>query len=193
MKRLLLATLTIAFVSNTAHATPDDTKNFRFSPLTILAGLALVELDLVMGDQWTLGPTAFLANMDFNTTTSAGATQNVKVTGGGIGLRANYYFDGVFKDGWYLSPQITAQNVKAAVTQGTLTGTAEAAGVVIKAIGGYHWFWDSFNLNLGAGISSFSGPEEITVVYNNGTSEKVSTKSFATTGAALDFTIGWTF
>jgi hypothetical protein len=188
-----IAVSTIIFVSPRAQATPDDTMNIRFNPLVLIAGLVMVDFDIKVSDNWTVGPTLLGGGIKFTSTDSGGASDTIEVKASGFGVRGNYYFNGVFTDGWYLSPAIQRQSISVDVSDATSSASAEVTGTVLTGVGGYHWFWDSFNLNLGAGFSSWSGPAKIHVVDSGGNTQDVDASTSRATGLAIDFMIGWSF
>jgi hypothetical protein len=190
---ICFALTTLVFASSQAHATPDDTMNIRFNPLVLIAGLVMVDFDIKVSDNWTVGPTLLGGGIKFSSTDSSGASDTVEVKASGFGARANYYFNGVFTDGWYLSPALQRQSISVDVSDATSSASAEVTGTVLTAVGGYHWFWDSFNLNLGAGFSSWSGPSKIHVVDSGGNTQDVDASTSRASGLAIDFMIGWTF
>ena len=74
---------------------------------------------------------------------------------------------------------------------GTLTGTLssfDARG--IGGIGGYGWFWDHFNMMLGAGLSAVLGDANVNFTDSAGNKTSVSVPG---AGLALEFDMGWKF
>ncbi len=183
----------VVFASPHAQATPDDTMNLRFSPIGLVVGLVMLDFDFKINDNWTLGPSVLLGGFELTSTDSGGASESIKVKAGGFGVKANYYFNGAFTDGWYLSPSIQRQSISVEVADATSSASAEVTGTILRAIGGYHWFWDSFNLNLGAGFSSWSGPSKVRVTDSGGSTQDIDASSTRAAGLAVDFMIGWSF
>ncbi len=109
-----------------------------------------------------------------------------------VGARAVWSQNGAYQTGFYFSP--IAQFVSAKVygtskASGNLI-SATASGITLTGLGGYQWFWDSFNMSLGAGLLVGAQASKVTIV-EAGTSRDVSAERSAS--VALDFMLGWTF
>ena len=195
MRRFATIMAVVFFLSSSANAMPEDTKNFRFGPIALLAGGLALDLDFRINEQWTIGPSlGYIKLKDKDRTTDSGDPAEAEVQASALGVRANYYFDSAFVDGWFLGPSFSFAKLEVDVkNKSTLqSASAEVSGAAIGILAGYHWFWDSFNLNLGAGISSFTGPEKVTVNYSDGTKDEVKGPNGSAAFAA-EFSLGWTF
>jgi hypothetical protein len=156
--------------------------NLRIDPLAPLVGMVGIELDFPISKSWTLGPQLrFLSRED----------SDFDVTGYGLGLRANYWFNRpVFTQGWYFGPSINFVSVNVKDDSGASTLEGDANGLGLTAIFGYQWMWDSFNINLGLG-PSFVTVNKITIKDKSGNRDHYN--GFSGVNLALEFTLGWKF
>ena len=110
-----------------------------------------------------------------------------------LGVRGNWFRNGVFQDGWYASPVVQYLNAKVATISNGQDLSASVSVVVLTGLFGYHWFWDSFNLRLGGGLSLKAGPSKIHVESSNSSYANDVSYSPTSLGLAFDFMTGWTF
>lgn len=177
-----------ALTTTQAHASSGDSMNFRFNPIGLLIGAVDVSLDFVVTDEWTLGPQ--FSYVDFSLNSSSGFTNKVEVSGIGGGLRGNWFYNGVFTDGFYVGPGLTYTNVSAKVSNATESAEGSVSSVVASALFGYGWFWDSFNILLGGGFATILSNPKVKVVESNGTTTEYEARKG---GLALEFSLGFTF
>ena len=164
-----------------ASASSAHSFNLRMDPLSLLLGVANVDMDFKLSKSITLGPTlAYLSNSIGTTTYTAYS----------VGVRMNFYPGGeaLEESGWYIGPSVKYVSAKAEVG----TKSASLSGGALTTVGGYHWMWDSFNLMLGGGFVATSFPNKVTVKDSNGTQEEVSVGAIGT-GASLEATLGFAF
>ena len=197
--RLGLCSLLIALTSfaTTAQAQDDDGGstdhrfNVRIAPLGALLGWYNIDAEMAVTDQFAIGPTVTILNLDPEVDSN---TDKVKldVSQQKFGVRGTYYPRGVFQTGWYVTPMVQYYKVDVKGTS-TTTGTratADNSGVVFTGLVGYHWFWDNFNLNLGAGYD-FTTTGKTKVKFSDGRpDEEINTGG---AGLSLDFMIGIAF
>jgi hypothetical protein len=163
-----------------------ESYNLRLSPLALLIGGISLNFDVAVGPNWTVGPEISYLNFSVSSTTGT-STDNFSIKASGFGGRANWFMNGVFTDGLYVGPAVAFSSAE--VTQGT--SSASASLLVASALVGYGWFWDSFNMMLGAGIGLPLGDATVKVA-SGGTQEEVNVRGRL--GAlAAEWTIGWTF
>lgn len=176
MKKFLVVTaLMLAPLTTFAQ---DKTWNIQFSPVAFLVGILNVDVDYALNSNWTVGPQGLTMSYKYN---------DIKVSGSSFGAHARYYFDKVYSDGWYGSGQIGSFSLK--VEDESNGDHAEASGMAYSLGGGYHWFWETFNLRLGlVGGSTSVGKIEIKDAGGNVTD--TYTPSFNT---GIDFAIGFAF
>jgi hypothetical protein len=195
MKKLILALILVSSMASTSHAGFDgakdssNTMNFRFGALGLLVGVLSVDLDFKMDQEWTLGPSLELVNMKVDR--SAGYNDDFKVKGSNVGLRANWFKNGVFTDGLYVGPSLNYTSIKVTTTDASNQEISASGSVLIaRCLVGYGWFWESFNMMLGGGLAVGLGDAKVEVKDSTGTNTKdVSIGS----GLALEYTLGWTF
>lgn len=206
MRRFLFATLLLFTISMTskvyadnvpgAAASPmmgygfgsnNNTSNFRFSPLGLLIGDVSIDYDIKVDPNWTIGPELSYLSMSLDEGSSF--TSNFNITGYSFGARANWFNNGTFTDGLYVGPSIAYASVAVKTSDVNGNITANASGVVTSCLVGYGWFWQSFNMMLGGGLS-LSSVDKITVTDSSGNTTSASTGE---TGLAAEWSMGWTF
>lgn len=189
MKRVLALFLFASLFSNSALAADNNQLNFYFNPIGLIIGAVGLGLDIKVHPQWTVGPELEFWNSRIHST--GDFTGDYKVQAGGLGARANWFANGTYTDGLYVSPALNFYSVK--VTATDVFGneaTAKATGAAARGIVGYGWFWDSFNMMLGGGLTLFLGDSKVEVTDNTGTKQDVNLPVAA---LAAEFQLGWTF
>lgn len=190
---LLIAVLIFSFAKMevaSAESSSSSTANFRFAPLSLLIGWLNLDLDFKVSQDWTVGPTVGIWKTAIED--SLFVDNKLNLERNAVGVRAVWSESGAYNTGFYFSP--IAQFVSAKVygtgkTSGNLI-TATGSGITLTGIGGYQWFWDSFNIALGAGLQVGAQASKVTVI-EAGTSRDVAPERSAT--VAVDFMLGWTF
>lgn len=182
----LLAVFFSGFFATQANAAmTEKSVNVRVAPVALLGNYLNTDIDFPVDESWSLGPTITYRSFS---TTSVGFSNDISASVLGLGARGTWYENGVFEQGWFVSP--IAQYISVSAKSGSASASVGVFGV--SAIGGYHWFWDNFNLNLGAGFTSLMGGSTIKVTDGTTTtSAEVSLPSYNT--IALDFMIGYLF
>jgi hypothetical protein len=191
MKRVFLI-LALVFSGTSVlalNSSPDSGSkyNFRFSPINLLVGSAVIALDFQLNDQWTLGPelSYWNASLTLNRTTG----QKIDVNMSSIGARANWFKNGIYTDGFYIGPFARYSKTSINAT-GSTTITGDASGVTAGSLFGYGWFWESFNMMLGGGGALATGQSTLVVTDSSGNRTEVPDRGI---GLALEYTLGWTF
>ena len=175
--KFLIIILTFGFMSISQAEV-----NVRVDPISPLVGTFGVEVDFPISTAWTIGPALRYINRtdgDFD------------VSGYGIGLRGNYWFNGsVLTQGWYFGPllQFIGAKVEDTTDGSKLEGSASGAGVT--AFFGYQWMWEQFNINLGAGPSFYSLN---TIKVDDGEGNSRNYNGYNSIGIGLEFSLGWKF
>jgi hypothetical protein len=188
MRRLLVLSL-LLLSGFSAAADGADKYNFRFSPVGLIVGSINVNMDFKISDEWTIGPQLeywhFTLGSDDVLLTS---DYNITAIGGGI--RANWFPNGVYTSGLYVGPSVSYTSVKLTTSDkyGSVTGSVGAP--LVSCLVGYAWFWSSFNIMLGGGLSTSIGETQVKVTDSSGTTVSVSDNL---TGLDIEFSLGWTF
>lgn len=159
-----------------------QTMNFRFAPVGVLVGLPSVDLATEISPHWTIGP--FARGLVWN-------LGNRHIREVELGLRGDYYFTEVFRDGWFLSPQLSAGYAEAKSTSSYENLKGHSQGLNLSGFAGYSWFWNSFNMDLAAGLTYFGiGPFDL----NDSSGAARSTENlFSGLRGYVEYNIGWTF
>jgi hypothetical protein len=188
--RKLAASVCLLVMSSSAFAAGNSsTMNFRFDPLGLIIGMVGVNLDFVVAPEWTVGPQVGYWHLKISESGTF-VNNDISLTAYTAGARANWFANGVFTDGLYVGPSARYYNVKATGSDSTGTVTGSASGLMAGCLVGYGWFWDSFNMMLGAGGNLALGNNDVEVKHSNGTEE---TKASGAAGLSLEWSLGWTF
>lgn len=177
--------------TNTSGKSGSQTMNIRVSPLGLLVGYLNADLDIKMGDEWTLGPT--LSYWSFKTDSST-TTGGIDLSMFAIGARANWYPSGVFKSGFFVSPifQYVSATAKARSSVNGENISATASAPIFQGLAGYHWFGKTINFSLGAGFGVSPSSTKVKVTDSTGTSSN-EVQASRSVGLALDMMLGYTF
>jgi hypothetical protein len=177
------------FGATRALAAQGDTFNFRFSPLSVLLNGAALGLDIAITDQWTIGPALEWANFDFGQTGIL--TEDIEIKVFGIAARANWFANGTYTDGFYIGPYLQYVKAEAESSDGISSVEGKVNAIYAGSLFGYGWFWDNFNIMLGAGFGLGVGDTKIEVKDSSGNEvTKVNSSGGVFAG---EFTLGWTF
>lgn len=184
MLRSWLTVLVLLLLTLPAHATI----NLRFDPVPTLIGALSGGIDFELNDSVTIGPRATLMSAQLG---------DYKFLGWGIGARFNYALNGKnFTNGWYWGPSIDYGYIKVERSSsiwGQLSG--EVSGLSTSQLFGYSWFWNSFNMALGAGAQIAQGGKALEMKDANGIKREDFSNYFATIGISpkVEFTLGFKF
>jgi len=144
--------------SSAFAATSDYNWNLRTSPIAWVVGPNL-RLDVRAGEQWTLGVTGVSIDNKIKAVDLSGTT-------GGVILSFN--LEGALTDSWFVDAGMAYGDIRA---QGTATNgqvyIAHLYNISEHFVGGYHWFWEHFNLAVGAGVD-FNSAGGRNIVDGNG-------------------------
>ncbi|MBL7686507.1 MAG: DUF3575 domain-containing protein [Bdellovibrionaceae bacterium] len=176
--------------SSTSSSSKEGSINARISPLGLLIGYFNADIDFKLGDQWTLGPT--FSYWGFDVSSSGFTGDSMRVESKSIGARANWYKNGVFKDSLFFSPifQYVSASATGTSRSSGSTVSASASVPVMSALVGYHWFGQTLNMSLGAGLGFGLGSSKVKATDGTTTVESDISRSV---GLALDFMIGIVF
>jgi hypothetical protein len=110
-------------------------------------GVQNLEYSYKVSENWTFGITG-------TSTSGHVKVKDMELKGSSFGGIARYYFEPAFQnDSWYLVTAANKFDYEASIiSNGTrYSGKAKDS---LAAGGGFHWFWNSFNTNLGLLISN---------------------------------------
>lgn len=189
MKRWFALFMFAAMFSSSALAVESDRMNLTLDPIGLIVGSLGMGLDFRVHPQWTVGPRLEVWNSREH---ARGIfTGGYRIHAYGAGVRANWFAEGVYTDGLYVSPSLNYYSIKVKATDAfSNESSASASGLSARAIAGYGWFWDSFNIMLGGGLTVFLGDSKVRVTDSSGQKEDVPLQ---TVTPALEFQLGWTF
>jgi len=167
--------------------------NLRTAPLGLLLGLYGFDLDIGLGERFTLGPTfthfGGLSTVLLNTV--AGLNFNLSM----IGVRSNLYLSSRrFESGWIFAPEATYIPYSARLLSNGKAFSASSHAWSAGANIGYQWNWRSgFNLMLGAGARVFTTSKTLQLVSADQQVHSEDTPSFTGVLPSLDFSLGYAF
>jgi hypothetical protein len=159
---LLAIFLCLSFSSHLRADTSEKTINVDVGPLGLLVGALSLGVDIKIGEtSWTVGPELLYWDTRIG-------DYNFKASG--FGVRADWYADRpALTEGWYVGPFARYSSWKVTYTNSNgSTGDGSANGLLLGAIGGYHWFWDNFNIRLGLGYG-LNTATKTDIHYSDGT------------------------
>lgn len=192
ISRILLAfALPFLMIANQAQAGEGDNYNFRFRPVLAIIGFLDAGFDFKIADQWSIGPDAFYWHLNLDSNDDV--FDDYEITAFGLGVRANWFKNGAFTNGLYVGPLVRYYDVKVettdALTNITYEGTAN--GFTVGSLVGYGWFWDSFNMMLGGGLSVNLDNDKIKVTNSAGETKEYDSRPLA--GLLFEYSLGWSF
>ncbi|NQZ18936.1 MAG: hypothetical protein HRT44_06745 [Bdellovibrionales bacterium] len=187
MKKILSLIFIILVYSPILSA--EDERNFRFStggPLYRV--LVEVFLDFQVSESWTLGPQLGGQYLGISTLSD---NSEVQRTGLEIGARANWHSNGYHEMGFYIGPSLVYVDIQSRTRSGLSANvTNSEPGLYAGAVFGYGWFWDTFNMLLGAGFQTALTSASIEYTDSNNVRYKYERPDF---GLPVEFSLGWTF
>lgn len=179
----------LIFVSGlSASAKSDDKYDVRFNALGFAFGAFVADLNIAIDSNWTLGPQ--LGVLHYRIGRDAGFTDDYDVKAYTLGLRANWFHNGNFTDGLYVGPSAKWASAKVTTSDSTGPITQSSSATLLSCVVGYGWFWNTFNIMLGGGLTVGLGDSNVKVTNSTGTSATVATNVSA---FATEVALGWTF
>ena len=179
----MVAMAALAVMAGSAHA-EGGKFDVRVSPLVLLVGAVDLQGNMQLSDNLSVGALV----------TKWGLTVNGdELSTLGLGARGNWHFNGVGKNGPYVTGY--AKRWSFDITNTDFSGTqytGSTSALVFGALGGYQWIFDSMKLNLGAGYAVGS-MGDVTLSDSGGNTTTFSGDSAPVGGLAFDATIGWSF
>lgn len=171
------------------------TFNIQIQPLPALAGLPVINGTYLINKRFAVGPEiAYLVN-DSSIKESVKRSDSsydreridaYEVEAHMLGLRADIALDqGLDSDTFYATAMLYQLHVS--VKDTVSSEKAEIDGSNLKALIGYQWMWENFNIRLGGGYSlALSQKAKSTM---DDVDKKDLEKGYS--GAALEFGLGW--
>lgn len=164
--------------------------NIRAQAIHLLIGAASLSFDYKIHPEWTIGPTATYWRYSMSSDSNY-FIEKYDVTYFALGVKANWFPQGVFNDGLYIAPNLSYVSAKVQTkdTAGDpVTGTGSVT--MLGGLVGYAWFWENFNMMLGGGAKLGLGNTKVEVKSASGTEVSVTSP---VAGFDFEFTVGWTF
>lgn len=174
---------------NLTHAVTEATGNFRFNPMVVLMGGLTLATDFKIADQWTVGPE--LSATSFKLTSTSGPSEDTAIQTYSVGVRSNWFRNGVFHDGFYVGPFVTFASAKARLEDTNGSVSKNKSSFFGGAVGGYAWFWKSFNAMVGGGLTLPFGTAKVEVENSRGARTDAYINGSGV--AILEISLGWTF
>ena len=188
-KKLSFVSFLFVGMMSFAQAAPDDKANFRFNPMVVFMGGLTVATDFKISEQWTFGPELSLTS--FKLTSTSGPSEDTAIHTYSITARGNWFRSGVFNDGFYVGPFVSFASAKARLEDVNGSVTKERTAVFGGAVGGYAWFWKSFNVMVGGGLTLPFGTAKVEVENSRGARTDAYINGNGV--AILEVSLGWTF
>lgn len=177
--------LSCVMFDSTAHAfTLEDRVSIRLNPFGLIGASFAGDVPININEYLAIGPMFLYQNSEILNTASKAR---------GYGVRVDYHFTNVSKDGGYVSWQSYFTDLESQITQTGKTYTLADEGWSSVAVLGYLWRWEhiTFNMGIGVGLSQLSETE---FVASDGEvlqqPIKIPKLPVAIGG---DFSLGWAF
>lgn len=180
MYRLLLSVLTVGALAH-AEGSKEDF-NVRTFVLGLPLGLFDLRFDYRLTDHWVMGTKLYLWDYNFG---------DLKINSAGLGVNGIYYFTPVFLDSWYVDFGGQFSSLRVDSKNGAdRTELTKVSNVGVQVLGGYHWFWDPINFNLGAGLITNSAGK---IQVKDSVGRVIRQNTLPAVGLTGDASVGWTF
>jgi hypothetical protein len=188
MKVARHASATVMIDGDSKVISSNNSFDLRLNPIGVIGGNVSANFDFKISKHLTLGPQGLYLHVKIPQ--SGFFNSDYDITAFGYGLRANWFFKGAFKDGFYLGPSLEylTVNLKTSDAFGAATGTA--SGLMASCLIGYGWFWDGFNIMLAGGYGTVLGASGITIKDSVGNQEIISENL---SGFTYELSFGWAF
>lgn len=163
--------------------------NIRFEPLRlVVSNFSINVLDIKVSSNWTVGPE--LGYLKYSVSSAGNSSSKIYVDTSFIGVRTNWFKNGVYTDGLYVAPFARFAKTDITAPSGSAI-VGKASSSVLGCFIGYGWFWNSFNMMLG--ISPVIGSNWSPVVVTDQTGFNTNHLSDRFADASGEYTLGWTF
>ena len=189
IKQSTLLLLFFVCFSSRIYAAGEDSVDFRINPLVVLLGGLTFTMDFKIHPQWTLGPELGFVRYKFSS--DKGSRDDTTLRSCSVGARATWFRNGVFTDGLYVGPFATYANAGLKLSDSNEVARNRANSVFAGAVVGYGWFWESFNVLLGGGLTLPIGKSKVDV--ENSTGNRADAYVNGEGIAILEFSLGWSY
>lgn len=162
--------------------------DFRVNPVGLISGAIDANVDFKITEDWTVGPQGIYLHL--NLSPSETFNSNYDITAYGFGARANWFYNGAFKDGFYFGPSLEYLTVDLKTSDAFGPASGTASGLMASGLIGYGWFWDGFNIMLGGGYEAVLGASGITIKDSAGNQQTITANL---SGLTYELSIGWAF
>lgn len=155
----------------------------RTSPLSWLLGAANTEVMYGFDDsKWAvgLGGTSWSAELF-----------DLEFSMNELRIRGDYFFNKTFEQGWYLSAMYSRLTFSVTTEESGVEFKGSVTGNGLLAYGGYHWQWDHFHMELGAGFGAYSFGSKIELESVGGDLTEKPLPAVSAFG--LEYNLGWVF
>lgn len=169
--------------SNDLEADHGNRFNLKVAPISALVGITNVELDVVLNEHYTIGPS--YAGFDFD-------HSDVDYDADAFGVRVNYYFNRSLSGGWLIGVSALYGDFEISQEKDGITYTNTLATRAYTALFSYQAMWDHFNMTFGIGASYFSLPSSVTAVEGFDVLT-IDTSFISGMSPNAEITLGWRF
>jgi len=177
MKKII--TISLLLVSSFVHA---NDWNIKTNPVSLLVGATNAEVNYAFHKNFTFG----LGGLIWSTT-----ILDVEFTASEYHARVDYWFNAAFEQGWYAGLQVSKLGMELTTVVSSVDYTGDISSTGYLAQFGYHWQWDSFNMDFGTYFGYYDFDSDITLKDVNGNTKDETVPAFGAVGA--EFFIGWAF
>lgn len=177
MKKILICAVLLISFSAKAEVM------VRTSPILLVAGGMNGELDYKVTENVSAG---------FGGLSWSAEVLDVEFSVSEVHARADYWFAGTFKQGWYanvgyssISMDLKTNDIFGKEYEGDISGSGVVLGL------GYHWQWESFHMELGYQLANYGFDSKLELEASDGSKEEETIPSG--TSGGLEFNLGWVF
>lgn len=182
MKFLTLLS-TLIFSPVLAHAQSGNafTWNVRTAPLTLVVGTNL-RVDYKVSDEISVGASGLYVDRRIKAVGILESSASVII---------QYSFSGALTTGWFLESGIGYGDIKA--TAASASGQEESRqlhNISARVVGGYVWFWQSWNISVGGGLAHNSAGDQDVEDSSGKSMTKIPLRKNL---FVPEFSVGWAF
>lgn len=139
MKHIKFIVFAITLSMNTAFA---DNHNLTSDAIGNLIGLSNIEYSYKLASHLTVG---------IRGTNGKANLGNYELSGNSYGIVTRWYQQPAFENNsWYFGATADKENFDVTTTSNSIDYKAKMKDTILGIGGGYQWFWESFNIGVGA-------------------------------------------